>query len=47
MSLTRRHFLALTGGAAIAWEHILVGAPEQSPNYKMNGPLVGYAHRRH
>ena len=35
MNLSRRHFIALTGAAAVAWDHLLAGAPEASPNYKM------------
>ncbi len=34
-SATRRHFLMLTGAAAVAWEHVLAGAPASSPNYKL------------
>ncbi|HXP87458.1 MAG TPA: 4Fe-4S dicluster domain-containing protein [Bryobacteraceae bacterium] len=34
-NLTRRHFISLTGAAAVAWEHVLSGAPEGSPNYKL------------
>ena len=35
MSVSRRHFLALTGGAALAWDFVCSGSPEQSPNYRM------------
>ncbi|HEY6971696.1 MAG TPA: 4Fe-4S dicluster domain-containing protein [Candidatus Angelobacter sp.] len=35
MNLTRRHFLILLPAAAVAWEHVLAGAPEAAPNYKM------------
>ena len=35
MNLTRRHFLVLLPAAAVAWEHVLAGAPESAPNYKM------------
>jgi len=33
MSMTRRHFILLTAAAATAWESILAGTPETSPNY--------------
>src|ERR1700746_1072663 len=35
MNITRRHFLILLPAAAVAWEHVLAGAPETSPNYNM------------
>jgi len=35
MSLNRRAFLSLTGAAAVAWEYLLAGKPEDSPNYKV------------
>jgi Fe-S-cluster-containing dehydrogenase component len=42
MEQDRRSFLAhtgrwlmLTGAATIAWEHVLAGAPEQAPNYRV------------
>jgi len=33
MNITRRHFLVLLPAAALAWEHVLAGTPEQSSNY--------------
>jgi tetrathionate reductase subunit B len=36
MNLTRRHMLLLLPAAAIAWKHVLAGAPEASPNYKLS-----------
>lgn len=36
MNITRRHFLVLLPAAAIAWDHVLAGAPETSPNYNMS-----------
>ena len=36
MNITRRHFLILLPAAAIAWDHVLAGAPETSPNYNMS-----------
>jgi len=35
MNITRRHFLILLPAAAIAWDHVLAGAPEGSPNYNV------------
>ena len=28
-------YVLLTGAASVAWDHILAGAPEQAPNYRM------------
>ncbi|HYU34415.1 MAG TPA: 4Fe-4S dicluster domain-containing protein [Thermoanaerobaculia bacterium] len=43
MTMNRRDFLEqggkfilLTGAAALAWDHVLAGQPEQAPNYSMN-----------
>jgi len=36
-------FLVLTGAASIAWEHVLKGAPEESPNYKATDHWWGMA----
>src|SRR5690349_16635756 len=33
MNITRRHFLVLLPAAALAWEHVLAGTPEQASNY--------------
>ena len=35
MNITRRHFLILLPAAAVAWDHVLAGGPESSPNYNM------------
>ena len=35
MSVSRRHFILMTGAAAVAWDHVTAGSPEASPNYKM------------
>src|SRR5271165_962073 len=35
MNITRRQLLILLPAAAIAWDHILAGTPEASPNYNM------------
>ena len=37
MNITRRHLLLLLPAAAVAWEHVLAGTPETSPNYKVTG----------
>jgi len=34
MTLTRRQLLILLPAAAMAWEHVLAGTPENAPNYK-------------
>jgi len=36
MSLNRRQILLLLPAAAVAWESVLAGNPEESPNYKMS-----------
>lgn len=36
MSLTRRHFLLLTGAAAVGWEALKAGKPEEASNYKVS-----------
>jgi tetrathionate reductase subunit B len=33
MTVSRRHFISLTGAAIVAWDHVLAGTPESSPNY--------------
>src|SRR5579885_3408282 len=33
MNLSRRHFLVLLPAAALAWDHVLAGAPEAAPGY--------------
>ena len=33
MTLTRRQLLILLPAAAVAWESLLAGTPEASPNY--------------
>ena len=35
MTITRRRLLMLLPAAAIAWDSIIAGTPEESPNYKM------------
>ncbi len=45
MNITRRQLLILLPAAAVAWKYVLAGTPEASPNYKMNGALVGDADR--
>ena len=44
MTITRRQLLILLPAAAIAWDSILAGTPEASPNYNHVGTLVGDAH---
>ena len=34
MNLTRRQLLILLPAAAVAWEHVMAGTPENAPNYK-------------
>jgi len=34
MNVSRRQLLLLLPAAAVAWEHVLAGTPENSPNYK-------------
>jgi len=36
MKISRRHMLILLPAAAVAWESVLAGTPESSPNYKMS-----------
>ena len=36
MTMSRRHFLILLPAAAVAWESVLAGTPETSPNYRMS-----------
>ena len=36
MSMTRRQLLILLPAAAVAWEYILAGTPEDAPNYQMS-----------
>ena len=36
MSLNRRQILLLLPAAAVAWDFVLAGNPEESPNYKMS-----------
>jgi len=50
MNQDRRAFLGLTGkflvlsaSAAIAWEHVVAGAPESAPNYNVKGHWWGMA----
>jgi len=33
--ITRRKMLMLTGAAALAWDSVLAGTPENAPNYRM------------
>ncbi len=35
MNITRRQLLILLPAAAIAWDSVLAGTPEASPNYTM------------
>ena len=35
MKITRRQMIILLPAAAVAWESVLAGTPEASPNYKM------------
>ena len=41
MTITRRQLLILLPAAAIAWDSILAGTPEESPNYKMTAHWWG------
>jgi len=34
MNISRRHIMLLLPAAAIAWEHVLAGTPENSPNFR-------------
>ena len=34
MTVSRRHFITLTGAAVVAWDYVLAGTPESSPNYQ-------------
>jgi tetrathionate reductase subunit B len=36
MNITRRQLLILLPAAAVAWEHLLAGTPESSPNYNVS-----------
>src|ERR1035438_10381511 len=36
MNISRRKMLILLPAAAVAWESVLAGTPEESPNYKMS-----------
>jgi hypothetical protein len=36
MNISRRRLLILLPAAAVAWESVLAGTPESSPNYKMS-----------
>jgi len=36
MNISRRKMLILLPAAAVAWESVLAGTPEASPNYKMS-----------
>src|ERR1035437_10504555 len=36
MKITRRQMIILLPAAAVAWESVLAGTPEESPNYKMS-----------
>jgi len=36
MNISRRHMLVLLPAAAVAWESVLAGTPENSPNYNMS-----------
>jgi hypothetical protein len=35
MEITRRRLLVLLPAAAVAWNYVSAGTPEDSPNYKM------------
>ncbi|HEV2206355.1 MAG TPA: 4Fe-4S dicluster domain-containing protein [Candidatus Acidoferrales bacterium] len=41
MNITRRQLLLLLPAAAVAWESVLAGTPEASPNYKVTGHWWG------